>query len=209
MNEGIGVAEHKLGQRLGEQRFAHARGARKNEAAGGPLAILETAAAAADGLGHRFDRLLLADDPLVQLVFHLHEAHAVFGRQPSERNAGHLRDDFGDHFFVNHTIGLARFSRCSLVIVSFFFLSLSAWSRRAAAFSKSWLATASSFSLLRRSTSSSISFRSGGLLSNADARERRLHRSRRSPYRASNGPGCSGSDISTAEVTASSVICTR
>ena len=35
-------------------------------------------------------------------------------------------------------------------MVCFFFFSLSAWSRSAAAFSKSWLATASSFSLLSR-----------------------------------------------------------
>jgi hypothetical protein len=41
----------------------------------------------------------------------------------------------------------------SRVICDFFFLSLSAWSRSDAAFSKSWLATASSLSLLRRSTS--------------------------------------------------------
>ena len=61
------------------------------------------------------------------------------------------------------TPSVARdFSRHSCVIICFFFLSLSAWSRRAAAFSKSWLATASSFSRLRFSTSSSISLRSGG-----------------------------------------------
>ena len=40
------------------------------------------------------------------------------------------------------------FSRHSRVIVSFFFLSLSAWSRRWAAFSKSCSATAASFSWL-------------------------------------------------------------
>ncbi len=55
-------------------------------------------------------------------------------------------------------------SRQSRVICCFFFFSLSAESRRLAAFSKSWLATASSFSLLSRSTSSSISFKSGGLV---------------------------------------------
>ena len=80
------------------------------------------------------------------------------------------------------------FSRHSRVMFCFFFLSLSAWSRRAAAFSKSWLATASSFSLLSRSTSSSISFRSGGrvidLQVHAGARPRR---SRRSPCRAGSG----------------------
>ncbi len=43
------------------------------------------------------------------------------------------------------SISLER-SRHSRVIVSFFFLSLSAWSRSAAARSKSWLATASSLS---------------------------------------------------------------
>ncbi len=59
------------------------------------------------------------------------------------------------------SISLER-SRHSRVIVSFFFLSLSAWSRRAAARSKSWLATASSLSWLSRSICSSSSLRSGG-----------------------------------------------
>ena len=54
------------------------------------------------------------------------------------------------------------FSRHSCVNCSRFFFSLSAWSRRLAAFSKSWLATASSLAWLSRSVSSSSSFRSGG-----------------------------------------------
>ena len=74
----------------------------------------------------RLDRLVLADDPLVQLGFHLHQPHAVFGGHAGERDAGHLRDDFGDHFLVDHAVGLARFSRQSRVIVCFFFFSLSA-----------------------------------------------------------------------------------
>ena len=53
-------------------------------------------------------------------------------------------------------------SRHSRWISSFFLPSLNDWSRRSAARSKSWPATASSFSLLRRAISVSMSRRSGG-----------------------------------------------
>ena len=122
---------------MASKRFADARGAGKDEAAGGPLGIFQSAAAAADRFRDAFDRFVLADDALVQLGFHRHQPHAVFGRHAGERDAGHLGDDFGDHFLVDDAVGLAQFSRQSRVIVCFFFFSLSAWSRRAAAFSKS------------------------------------------------------------------------
>ena len=53
------------------------------------------------------DRFVLADDALVQLVFHLHQPHAVFGGHASERNAGHLGDDLGNHFLVDDAVGFA------------------------------------------------------------------------------------------------------
>ena len=101
------------------------------------------------------------------------------------------------------------FSRHSCVIDSIFLRSLSALSRNEAAFSKSWLATASSFSLLSWATSSSISFKSGGRVID--------RRRTRAPDSSMTSIALSGrhraviyrSDISTAASTASSVICTR
>ena len=90
LDQRVVVAEHELGQRLGQQRLADAGGPGEDEAAGGPLGVLQPAAAAAHGLLDPLDRLVLADDPLVQLGLHLHQAHAVFGGHPGERDAGHL-----------------------------------------------------------------------------------------------------------------------
>ena len=76
-------------------------------AAGRPLGVLQPAAAAAHRLGDRPDRFLLADHPPVQFLLHLHQPEAVFRGEPRERDAGHLGDDFGDHFLVHHAVGLA------------------------------------------------------------------------------------------------------
>ena len=50
------------------------RGPEEQEAADRPMRIFQTAAAAADRLADRLDRLVLADDALVQLVLHLEQA---------------------------------------------------------------------------------------------------------------------------------------
>src|SRR5690606_22174423 len=77
LDERIAIAEHEFGESLGEQRLADAGRASEQEAARGPPRILETAATAADSLGDRLHRLFLADDLLVELVLHLHQAEAV------------------------------------------------------------------------------------------------------------------------------------
>ena len=64
------VAEEELGQRLGQLGLAHARGAQEDERAAGALGVLEAGPGAADGLGDGLDGVLLADDPLVQLLLH-------------------------------------------------------------------------------------------------------------------------------------------
>ena len=53
LDQGVLVAEHELGQGLGQQRLADAGRAGEDEAAGRPLRVLQAAAAAADGLGDR------------------------------------------------------------------------------------------------------------------------------------------------------------
>ena len=53
VNESIGVTEHVLGKRFGQQRLTDTGRSGKDEAAGGTLGILQPAAAAANRLGNR------------------------------------------------------------------------------------------------------------------------------------------------------------
>ena len=65
----------------------------------GRLRILESGAGAAHGLGDRVDRLFLADDPLVQRLFHLEQPLGLFLGDAHHRDAGPHRDDLRDVFF--------------------------------------------------------------------------------------------------------------
>ena len=57
---------------------------------------LQAGAGAADGVGHGLDRLVLADDPLVEPLLHLDELLELALQQPRDRDAGPGRDDLGD-----------------------------------------------------------------------------------------------------------------
>ncbi len=127
LHEGVLIAEHELGQRLGEQRFAHARRPGEDEGAGRPLGVLQAAAAAADGLGDAGDRLVLADDPLVQLVFHLHQPHASLRCSSASAECRSSCETTSAITSSSTTPSVSRLlSRHSRVICVFFFLSLSA-----------------------------------------------------------------------------------
>jgi hypothetical protein len=78
MNEPIG--------RLGSLRPARARGC----------------------LGDGLDRVVLADDLLVQFVLELEQALRLVLLEALERDAGHLADDLGDDFLVDDAVGLLR-----------------------------------------------------------------------------------------------------
>ena len=64
------------GQGAGQLGLADAGRAQEDERADGPLGVLQAGARAADGLGDGDDGLVLADDPLVQLVLHAEAASA-------------------------------------------------------------------------------------------------------------------------------------
>src|SRR5207302_10070394 len=68
LDERVLVAEEELGERAGKLRLTDARGAEEDERAGRPLRVLDAGTGAADRLRDRDDRLLLADDALVQLL---------------------------------------------------------------------------------------------------------------------------------------------
>ena len=96
------VVEQELGERAGQLGLADAGGAEEQERADRPVRVGQAGPAAADGVGHRGDGLVLADDPLVQHLLHADELLA--SRPPSAGDTGtpvHLADDLGDVLLVD------------------------------------------------------------------------------------------------------------
>ena len=96
----LGTKE-ELGERLGELGLAHARGAEEDERAAGATRVLERAAAAPDGLGDLGDRLVLADDALVEHVLGAQELGRLGLGEVGDGHAGHGRDHVGDVLLVH------------------------------------------------------------------------------------------------------------
>ena len=65
------------------------------------MGVGEPGPAAADGVGHRHDRFVLADDPLVEHLLELHELGHLALHEPADGDTGPLRDDFGDVLLVD------------------------------------------------------------------------------------------------------------
>ena len=78
----------------------------------GRFGILQAGARAANRVGDRLDRFVLADDALVQPLFHLQQLLDFAFHQPADRDAGPLADDLGDvflvDFFFQHALGLLQ-----------------------------------------------------------------------------------------------------
>ena len=86
---------------FGQLGLAHAGRAQEDERPAGPLRVLQAGPGAPDGLADAPDGVLLADDPLVQLVLHAEELLALFLGELVDRDAGPHREDLGDGLFVD------------------------------------------------------------------------------------------------------------
>ena len=82
------VAEHGLSQGLAQLSLAHARGAQEQERADGPLGILQPHTAAANGLGHGGDGLILAHHALMQGLLQLQHALALVLGETGDGDTG-------------------------------------------------------------------------------------------------------------------------
>ena len=87
------VAEQELGERACQLGLADAGGAEEDERPGRALGVLEAGAGAADGLGDVVNRLVLADDLLVQGVLHVQQPLRLFGGDAGDGDAGPHGDD--------------------------------------------------------------------------------------------------------------------
>ena len=90
------VIEQALGQRLGELGLAHAGGAQEEEAADGLVRIGEARTAAAHGRGDSGDRLVLADDALMQLALQALQLVELALHHLGDGHAGPGAHDLGD-----------------------------------------------------------------------------------------------------------------
>src|SRR4051812_18838878 len=91
----LGV-EQRPGERARELGLADAGRAEEDERADRPPRVLDPRAGADDGVGDEPDRLVLADDALVQDLVEAQELFALALHQPRDRNAGPARHDLGD-----------------------------------------------------------------------------------------------------------------
>ena len=88
LDQGVVVAEEELGESLGQLRLTHTGRAGEDEGAGRTVRVLQAGAGAADGAGDGLDCLVLADDALVQLVFHVEETAGLAFGELEHRDAG-------------------------------------------------------------------------------------------------------------------------
>ena len=95
-HEVLFVIEQRFGQGLGQLGLADAGGSQEQEAAQRTVGILDAGAAAENGLRNGLDRLILADDALVQLVLQVQELIPLPLHQLGHGDAGPALDDLGD-----------------------------------------------------------------------------------------------------------------
>ncbi len=87
-DERILVVEEELRQRAGQLRLADAAAAQEDERANGTARVAQARPAAADSVGQRVDRLVLADDALVQPLLHIQELGCFRFHHLRHGNAG-------------------------------------------------------------------------------------------------------------------------
>ena len=94
------VGEQELGETACQLGLTDARGPGEHERADWPAGIFEPRATAPNRLRYRSDRLVLADDRLVQLVFHSQETRGLRFLKTRHGNSRPAADDERDLFFA-------------------------------------------------------------------------------------------------------------
>ena len=118
------VVEQKLRERARQLRLADAGRTEEEEAAERTVGILQPRAGAADRICHRVDRFVLADDAMVQTVFHLDQLLDFAFHQPADGDVRPLADDVRDillvDFFLQHALALLQLGQLQLLVLDLF-----------------------------------------------------------------------------------------
>ena len=95
------VVEEELGEGLAQLGLPDAGRAEEEERADGAPRVLEARAGPADGVGDGDDGVVLADDALLDPVFHAEELVALAFEEARDGDAGPFGDDLGDVLVVD------------------------------------------------------------------------------------------------------------
>ena len=95
------VAEEQLGERLGELGLADPGRAEEDERARGALRVLQAGPRAPDRPREGVDGVLLADDPLVELLLHPQELRRLLLGELVDGDARPVRQHLGDDVLVD------------------------------------------------------------------------------------------------------------
>src|SRR4029078_12009176 len=90
------VVEQELRERTCQLGLADPGRAQEQERADRAAWVLETGPGTPDRVGDGLDRLVLADDTLMEALFHLDELGGLAFHKPADRDAGPRPDDLGD-----------------------------------------------------------------------------------------------------------------
>ena len=117
----IFIVEHEPGKCLGQFGFTYTRGTDKDERTDRACRILQAGPRAADGIGDGVDRLLLADNAIVQTCFHVQELFRLAFHHLGKRDACPLVNDRGDIVHIHHLVELVfGFPFVTLAVVFLF-----------------------------------------------------------------------------------------
>src|SRR5829696_1859852 len=119
-DHGVFLAEEVLGERPCEFGLADSCRTEEDKAADGTLGVLDARPGAPDSLGHRPDRGLLPDDPLVQHALKVQQTLGLLLDDVGRRHAGPLLQDTGD-VLAGHLggIGLTASGPALVLLVEF------------------------------------------------------------------------------------------
>ena len=100
LDQGILVLKQELGHGLGELGFANATRAEEDEATDGTPRVLQPRARPANRVRDGSDCLILANNPLAQMLLHVQQARRLGLLQATDGDASPHSDDLGDVVFV-------------------------------------------------------------------------------------------------------------
>ncbi len=101
LDQRVLVTEEELGERLGQPGLTDTGGTGEDERTAGALRVLQAGTGASDGTGQGLDRLVLADDALVELVLHAQQARGLLLVDLHDRDAGRDGEHLGDELLID------------------------------------------------------------------------------------------------------------
>ena len=105
-NQRILIVKHEFCQRLCQFGFSHSGRPDEDKGTDRALWIFQPRAGTADRIRNSMDRLILSDDALVKIFFHVQQPLGFILQHLAHRDPGPLADDLGHIIHIHHFIQL-------------------------------------------------------------------------------------------------------